>query len=392
MKRISAIGILALLWFLVHLFLLIFYGDRRLTDAEGYLTEADYILANGKFEDVRHFFYLTHIISIISFRWIFPNLVLPVIFFQCMVSGFALLLLYKASVKISGNHLAAFFSCLIFLFWWDNIHWNVTFMTESLACSLTCILIYLLTCFKGRRKDFILIFILLVLVFFSRPTGVIPIAGAVLFLFLYYWDTVSKTTRLILIAGVLISGILAADQMFLRWDFTEQYMQGNIVTYMNTMEGTELYEPGLRLDPGNLIIAPSDEHPLMKMLIFMYDNPFHFLKACVLKFWYLISGTRPYYTKLHNAFSYAWLLMVYVFFFFGWKQLKNKPVRMFVLCLIVLNCAIVSISTVDWDNRFYTPMEPAIVLVAGMGAARLLEMFSHTSVFKQLYGMLHKSS
>ena len=305
MKRISDIRILILLWFLVHLFLLIFYGHRQLADASGYLSGADYMLANGTLEDPRFLFYLTHIISIASFRWLFPNLVWPAIFFQCILSGAALLLLYKASSKIFGSYSAAFFSCLIFLFWWDNIQWNTTLMTESLARSLTCILIYLLSCFQGRIKDFILIITLLILIFFTRPTGIIPIVGVVFFLLVYYRESINKVAglNLILITCVLLLGILAADQMFLRWDFTEQYIQGNVVTYMNIIDGSQYYEPVVRLDAGKLVIPPSEERALMKMLIFMYDNPVHFLKVSALKFWYLISGVRPYYSKFHNVFS-----------------------------------------------------------------------------------------
>jgi hypothetical protein len=38
-----------------------------------------------------------------------------------------------------------------------------------------------------------------------------------------------------------------------------------------------------------------------------------------------------------------------------------------VLATIVVNCLLVGISTVDWDNRFYIPMVPGIILMAGGG-------------------------
>jgi hypothetical protein len=386
LKRISPIWILILLWCLVHVFLMLFFGHRKLVDAEGYLIGADYILSNGTLEDVHHTFYLTHVGSILFFRWLFPDLIFPVLVFQCVVSGVALILLYKACLKIFNNPLAGFFSCVIFLLWWDNIHWNTTLMTESLACSLTCILIYLLSRFKGSIEEFIWIFVLFVLIFFTRPTGVIPITGVISFLLAYYWESISKVRglKVVLICSLLVLGVIAADQMFLHWDFTEQYIQGNIVTYMSTVEGTPLYEPSLRLDPSELIIPPSDGRPLIKMLTFIFNNPTHFIKAGILKFFYLMSGTRPYYTMQHNAFTLTWLTIVYLFFFFGWKQLTNKPIRVFVFTIIVMNCMLVSASTVDWDNRFYVTMEPVIVLVAGRGGVFILEIFQKSVALKKL--------
>ncbi len=375
-KDLLAIVCLAFLWLSVHAVLIAFYGYRNLFDANGYLEGADFLLANGNLIDIHHAFYITHISIIAFFRWIFPNLVYPTIIFQCILSGVALILLYRTGTKIFNNHLAGFLSCIIFLFWWDNIHWNTTLMTESLACSLMCFLIYVLSRFEGTVKDFISVSVLLILGFFTRPTGIIPIVGVVFFLLAYYWESINKVRRLklFLVASIVVLGLFAADAMFLHWNLAENYVQGNIVTYMSTIEGTELYEPGLRLDPSELILPPEDTRPLLKILIFMYDNPIHFLKASTLKVWYLLSGIRPYYTTLHNVYTAVWMLIVYILFFFGWKQLTNNPIRVFVMITIMANCLIIAISTVDWDNRFYITMEPVIVLVAGRGGVFILEM------------------
>lgn len=375
---------LFLLWLTIHALLVLKYGHRELYDANGYLKGADYILANGRLEDVHHTFYLTHIGVITFFRWLFPNLVSPGIIFQCFVSGVALIVLFKASVTIFRTRWAGFFSCVIFLCWWDNIQWNTTLMTESLACSLICFLIFVLSRFEGNVKNFIWIVILLTLGFFTRPTGVIPIVGVIFFLLTYYWDAISevKGLNVILITGIAVFGLFAADSMFLHWDFTDEYIKGNIVTYMNRSEGTPLYEPSLRLNTSELIIPPVESRPILKMVAFVSNNPLHFLKASALKLWYLLSGVRPYYSNIHNVFTITWMLIIYVLFVFGWRQLANKTIRIFVLSTILINCLLISISTVDWDNRFYIPMEPAIVLVAGAGAAYVLQMFQRSSFFR----------
>ena len=68
----------------------------------------------------------------------------------------------------------------------------------------------------------------------------------------------------------------------------------------------------------------------------------------------------------------VWICVVYMFLVAGWKATSNLPIKLFVLTSIVLNCGLIGISSVDWDNRFYIPMEPGIVLLAGGGVATLL--------------------
>jgi hypothetical protein len=36
---------------------------------------------------------------------------------------------------------------------------------------------------------------------------------------------------------------------------------------------------------------------------------------------------------------------------------------------------LVSVSAVDWDNRFFLPMQPGIVLLAGGGGGYLIRFF-----------------
>lgn len=75
------------------------------------------------------------------------------------------------------------------------------------------------------------------------------------------------------------------------------------------------------------------------------------------------------------------MMVIYGLFYLGWKQLTNKPFQFFVLVIILVNCLLVSISTVDWDNRFYIPMEPVIVLIAGRGAVYVLDAYKGLSPF-----------
>ncbi|WP_258099783.1 hypothetical protein [Marinoscillum pacificum] len=45
----------------------------------------------------------------------------------------------------------------------------------------------------------------------------------------------------------------------------------------------------------------------------------------------------------------------------------------FALTIVLNNCGVVIISGVDWDNRFYIPMESGIVVLSGYGADKVIQ-------------------
>jgi hypothetical protein len=64
-------------------------------------------------------------------------------------------------------------------------------------------------------------------------------------------------------------------------------------------------------------------------------------------------------------------MLVYTLYFFGYQK-ATASIRLFSLSVIALNCALIGIASVDWDNRFFIPIEPGLVLVAGGGGEFLL--------------------
>jgi hypothetical protein len=70
------------------------------------------------------------------------------------------------------------------------------------------------------------------------------------------------------------------------------------------------------------------------------------------------------------------MFFIYLSFFLGARKLWGQPILYFVLTIILTNCLLIGIATVDWDNRFYIPMEPGIVVICGGGMAYLKNMFA----------------
>jgi len=365
---------LSLLFVLIHSLLFWHYGIRVFFDSAAYLEAADYIIMHGELQDLHHLFYTVPILIMTVTRLLFPGEIIPILLFQCILSWVATILLYKSAVTIFNSKMAGLMAGVIFLLWLDNIHWNITTMTESIACSIYCFVVYVLSRWQDRPKDIFRLAILLVFAFFSRPTGIVIIIGVFVFLIAHHWGTL-REKRPMLVAIALIGTILivfSADRMLDHWNFTEQYMKGNIITYADVVKDRPLFHESLTIDPPPSKTFSTSKSPIGRIVSFIYDNPIYFLKTASLKVSYLVAFVRPYYSWSHNIYLMLWISFVYVSFVLGWRTTTNLPVKIFAAATIILNCGLIAISSVDWDNRFYIPMEPGIVLLAGGGAAMLV--------------------
>jgi hypothetical protein len=326
------------------------------------------------FIDTHHTFYSIPIVCLAFFRYLFPGEVIPFLIFQCVVSGLATWALFKSATKLFNDSLAGFFAALVFLLWWDNVHWNVVTMTESLFRSTICFMIWRLVHFTGSKSDSVKMVFLSVILFFIRPTGVIIIIGVTTFCIGYYWPRLRTHKVAVALIFIMVGALAYAsgNQLFSRWDFTQQYVKGNIITYADQFNQITTYQESLQINAEQVAFDSTQEASMGKMISFVFSNPGIFLKAAVMKIGYLILGVRPYYSFKHNAFTVVWLLVMYGLCWLGWRTCHSYPIKLFVLTVILINCALIGAATVDWDNRFYIPMEPGIILLVGGGASALV--------------------
>ncbi|MGC1240282.1 MAG: glycosyltransferase family 39 protein, partial [Chryseosolibacter sp.] len=343
-------------------------------DSREYFEAADFFLMHGAFEVFHHIFYALPISLMALFKVIFGDAVIPFVVFQCLLSGIAALCLYRAAALLFKDSVAGLVSAVIYICWWDVIQWNTTIMTESIACSLICIVIMRLVVFKNSLEDYIVLSLTVVACLLTRPTGVLVAVGVSIYFFVRYWNLLTarpffRVSLLICFALVAFAG---TSFMFNYWDLTEQYAKGNIITYMDLMEGQRLYDKDLRLNTTGLVMPDPEWRPLYKIVYFIWHNPGHFVAAATLKICYLITGTRPYFSFLHNTYTAVWLTVIYLLFIIGLRRSDVLSVAWFSLSVIIVNCILIGVAAVDWDNRFYVPMQPGIVLLAGGGGAYAL--------------------
>jgi hypothetical protein len=229
---------------------------------------------------------------------------------------------------------------------------------------------------QERAQQWLVIGFLIALICFSRPTGVIVGAAAGCFVLFKFWKYILARKKLLYGLITAVTALLLAFTYIVvhTYDFEEQLVTGNVITYMDLAEGKALYRESGMVDNSKLGLAARNESAPYRLYYFLSRNSGFVLKTALFKVWYLVAGMRPYYSFTHNAFAVCWILAIYFMFFVGIRNAGNLPVKVFVTAVIILNCALVALLTVDWDNRFFIPMEPGIVLMAGGGVARLLNV------------------
>src|SRR5690606_981372 len=105
--------------------------------------------------------------------------VVPFLILQILTSGFAMVALYRTAVKVFKVQEAGFFSVLLFLLWWDNIQWNTAVLTESLFCSLTILILYVVVSSNRNLGYYVAVASMAAILLLTRPTAVVVIVGIV---------------------------------------------------------------------------------------------------------------------------------------------------------------------------------------------------------------------
>lgn len=365
--------IITALFVLVHLAMFSIYGLRSLYDGVGYVISANELINDGSLVKGHNFFYSLHVIILAAFILMFDS-VIPFLMFQVVVSYAAVLFFYRAISHVF-NRDVALIGAVILVTWWDHIHWNSTTMTESLFLSVSCFLLYRLAVFSGRRGDYLAVGSLLLVSLLLRPTGIVLVLAGLAFIFAFRWPEIRSNPAVATMLFVTVFALIlfCANTLLNIWDFSDQYVRGNIVTYVDQVNPKHLNTSGLRVIPGDTTSLQKYHVPVERMIVFVFHNPVEFLIAGFLKVVYLLSGYRPYYSVLHNVVSVGWGLFLYAAFFKGWSLVSSVPLRIFAVTVVLANCLLIFISSVDWDNRFYIPMVAAIVLISSAGATSWLK-------------------
>jgi hypothetical protein len=139
----NSILVLSIYWALTQLVIVWHKGVMISVDTSLYVHSAKELLLHFRIEEAHDFWYISYTL-VLALTSVFTNSLEAVVFFQILLSGLALLALYKAVLTISGRKSVAFMSGFLYVFWFEIHTWNVFIYTESLFVSCCIISFYLL--------------------------------------------------------------------------------------------------------------------------------------------------------------------------------------------------------------------------------------------------------
>ena len=288
--------ILLLVWAIVQAFLLYRYGIVTNNEAVKYIREANNFSTGKSFSENKYIFYSVYIFIHVFFKWIGFE-VKGVYLFQLLLNLISLICFYKTLSFISKKNVIAFIGSFLLIICFPWQYWTVCLYTESFFCSGIIILIY---CLFGNNRlifKYILSSLLLVVLIFSRPTGILLVPAFMFYIFCKLINRKKKPLAFLLATGMIVVFIcLLYYEMnsAASYNFIKPFVQHNIICDVPDSTFGSLNENY----SGNI----------NSVISFVKENPFEFCRLCFKRFISFWSLTRSFYTSIHN-----WLLRLFFY-------------------------------------------------------------------------------
>lgn len=359
------LSILISLWLLAQIIAYLKFGIFVSVDSVMYIEDAQ-LINEGIWPGHRNFWYSSYsfVLAIIEFLGGKPT---DIVFIQVLMSGFALLGIYKLTQNISKNNISAFIATLLYVSWIKIHQWNMIVYTDSLFTSATIITIALIH-FSTTTKLYLLSCIATIFTILIRPTG-IGFLLAVLGQFLFRLFRVKQIKRFQKIQIVSIASLI----FLLLLNFV---LRDYIGSFLESYTKAELIYPNisLSLNKPTSLVLPNHQYPaLIKMLQFIINNPIYFAKISLIKAFLFLAHVKPYYSIFHNVAICIFLYPIYYFMIRGLKSFASSDIKIFMIAFISFQIMTVSLTSENWDGRFLLPVLPYVFIIASFGITDLVE-------------------
>lgn len=362
------IAIVAVIYFLASAVLLYKFGIQTGGEAEKYIDNAHRIL-NGN--ELRNgffgFFYVLYSLLVAFFVKFSINLI-AVAVMQVMLSFFAGLLFYKLLLATLENKTIAFIFFIAYLFCYPFQRWNFYLYSESLHNSLLVIGLYFFHRWLSQAKLIRLVplSILLLLILFSRPTGLI-------FLMTFFATTMTwllhtkKRFALYAVAGIVVVTMIAV-------------LNSPLTAFINpdSLKRMEI----ICQVPETSANAPYEEfnrQGLVKAFRVIKDDigVGDFFRNGLTKLGYFFGMYRSYYSWQNNLLLLCYTLL-YPFALIGIFSKKIRPffyIKWFAIGYLCITAIVIFFTCDDWANRFISPVFPFILILAAAGFVKTIAFF-----------------
>ncbi|MDP4263022.1 MAG: hypothetical protein Q8941_10875 [Bacteroidota bacterium] len=348
--------ILASCWVVVEASLFYRYGIVTELEAAKYIAEADNLIAKGTVSSPNFWLYSTQIFLITAAKQLNAGYI-PVAMVQWLFNGLATWYFYKFAARIS-NKITGVITALLLVFNIPLQTFNFFLQTESLFCSFTLLFsCYLLSLEKLTLKNFMAVFLFLLLICFTRPTGLLWVPCTFLYLFFRFFRPLSVLVKTI-ITGIASIGFLfflnAALGSGGELDFMLPFRDERIICGVPTLS--------------HFIEIKTSRNPnsVFGILYYITHNSGQFLRLAWLRSRAFFGLFRTYYSTGHNIYLGLCFYPLYFFSLLSIRQWmrQNKHLLLFCSSLVMLTWVSVILTCDDWHNRFFLSVVPYIYILA----------------------------
>ena len=289
-------------WLITQAILLWKNGIGITGEAEKYIYEAGYLLANGTLTSKNFYFYSVNI-TLIALGLKLNFGYYPIVIIQLLLNLTATLIFFRFCIS-RFNLTTGLIATILLIIFYPFQQFNTFLQTESIFYSLLIIFTcYLLSAGQsGIVKPIVLISILSLLIF-TRPTGIlfmIPAFCFYYFKFIRHFQVLKQMLSLVLAAFIFFAGLNSIMRSGGELNFLLPYIEEHIICGVPTSSGThELLKPG--------------DNSFSSVLFYISTHFSQFLSLGLRRSIAFFGIGREYFSVMHNMLS-VHLFIFFIFF------------------------------------------------------------------------------
>lgn len=324
-------------------------------EARKYIEQANNIIAGKSLSSNQFWLYATQIVLITISRLLTGGFIFVYIV-QLAANAWATIKLYGLMKRYFG-YTVSLIGVAIFIGNYPLQEFNSMLQTESLFYSFTVIFsCYLVQLEKLNFRAITIILAWIIGIALTRPTGLLFVPPAFLFLFFRFFQPIRFYVKILLSVAVALLFLFflnAAIGIGGEFDFMLPYRSECIICGVATRTGIVPIN-----DAGN-------GNSLYGLLYYIMHNFPQFAKLGGLKsvaFWGLL---RSYFSAGHNAFLAIYFYPLYVLVLLSlrwWIKQFAYDFLYFVACVVITWLTVI-LTCDDWHNRFFLAVSPYLIVL-----------------------------
>lgn len=359
----------AVIYFSISAFLLFKFGIRLGGEADKFIENANRIIDGRElFNGIFGYLYFVYSLLVALFIKLHLHLLFVGVF-QIGLSFFAACGLYKLLNQVLANNNIAFLFFLAYLLCYPVQKWNFFLYSESVHTSLLVIGIYYFNkwLIEKQRSSLISFLIVLLLILFSRPVGLLFLFSVFTVLMFWLYQNKKKILFYIVTGIGIVSVIIILNSPFTAFVNPDSIKRMEIICQVPETNNAAAYKEYNREGLYKAYIVIKDE--------IGFSN---FFKTGFKKLGCFFGMYRPYYSWQNNLL----LICFTVFYPFAVIGVFSKTakifyyIRIFAVAYLLFTTIGIFFTCDEWSNRFISPAFPFILILAAAGFLSIWQRFS----------------